>query len=132
MKKIYAILAISLFVLSIAITTLSSAKDTTQREQIIPDSSSIPDSINKIFTNSCFPCHSDVGKLLAKTKLNFSVWDTYTKKEKIKVREDICKILSDGDMPPESVRKSKPETLPNDAQIKSICNWVASLNQEQK
>jgi hypothetical protein len=94
-------------------------------------STSIPDSINKIFNHSCVSCHSSGGNVMAQTKLNFNKWDRYKAKKKASKAEDICRMLVKEKMPPKSVRESKPETIPTKAQIKSVCLWAVSLKQKK-
>ena len=131
MKKTSAIMAVTFVILIITAMALTPVKGISQKEIKILNSNSIPDSLNKILVNSCAYCHSDEGKFIAKAKLNFSGWDKYTQKEKIKKGNAICKMISEGAMPPKSARKSKPEAIPTDAQIKNICNWSVSLSLEK-
>ena len=129
MKTAIAILTVILIVLVVLVFTTAKSNAINQKGLKILNSNSIPDSLNKIFMNSCAYCHSDGGKIMAKAKLNFSSWDNYSQKEKIVKGEDICKMLSEGDMPPKKARKAKPEAIPTDVQIKSICKWTATLGQ---
>src|ERR1035437_9929133 len=123
MKKTFVILTMTMLVIVITAMAFTSSKGISQKEQIVSAGNSIPDSVYKIFKNSCVYCHSDGGKLLARTHVNFPKWDEYTQKEKVSKGSDICDMLSRGKMPPKSVRKSKPELIPTAAQIKSICKW---------
>lgn len=92
---------------------------------------SIPDSIMKIFNNSCISCHSKGGNFVAEAKLNFSKWDKYKAKKQARLSKDICRMLSKDAMPPKSARESKPETVPSKEQMKSICYWGAGLNKKK-
>lgn len=38
----------------------------------------LPDSINKIVSVSCVPCHTDKGGLMSRTKLNWTNWTQYS------------------------------------------------------
>jgi hypothetical protein len=129
MKKTFVIMSVALIVLFITAMTMTSAKSINQKETTYLNNNSIPDSLNKIFINSCTSCHSDDSKSFAKSVLNFSNWDKYTKEEKIKKGDAICKMISEDKMPPESFVKSKPEAKLTDIQIKNICNWSALLSQ---
>lgn len=128
MKAKYAVIGITLIVLisfSLAFTPVE--KDSSKGINIL-NSYPIPDSLNNIFKNSCYMCHSDKGKYFAKMKLNFSEWDNYSTEKKVDKGAAICKVVSEGIMPPTSIRKEKPETIPTKAQIKSICNWSTSIH----
>ena len=96
--------------------------------QIIKDQPSpIPENINKIFRTSCLNCHGSNGRLLALAKLNIPKWDEYTAAEKAKKASGICSEVTEGNMPPKSVRKSNPELIPSKNQIELICRWTESL-----
>jgi len=130
MKKTLVILSITLSVIVIAAMTLTPAKGTGHKGQISSGSSSIPDSLYKVFQTSCFHCHTDSGKVMAKSMVNFSSWDKYEQKDKVKKGNLICKQISEGNMPPKSAIKSRPGIALTDAQVKSICKWVTSLGKE--
>lgn len=87
----------------------------------------IPDSISKIAKASCINCHADDGKLMAKAKVNLSKWDTYSPEKQIAKALDMCKMVTNGKMPPKAFRASHPEGVPTAKQIKTICNWANSL-----
>lgn len=84
----------------------------------------IPADLDKVFTNSCMPCHSENGKALAKSLLNFSKWDKYGTRTQVKKSRAICKMISKGEMPPAQFVESSPELAVTQAQKESICNWV--------
>jgi hypothetical protein len=50
--------------------------------------------------------------------------------EKAKKASGICSELTEGKMPPKSVRKSNPELIPSKQQIELICKWAESLKPE--
>lgn len=95
----------------------------TVKEQPSP----IPEKINKIFQASCLNCHGSNGRLLALAKLKLSKWAEYTAAEKANKASGICSELTEGKMPPKSIRKSKPELIPSKDQIELICKWAESL-----
>ena len=96
--------------------------------QILKEQSSpIPENINKIFQASCLNCHGINGRLLALAKLNLSKWDEYTAAEKAKKASVICSEVTEGKMPPKSVRKSNPELILTKEQTELICKWAESL-----
>ncbi len=94
--------------------------------------SSIPDSLNKIFQRSCLMCHGNKGELLSKSLLNFDKWQDYSESKKIDRAGMICKMLTKGDMPPKSIRDSKPELVPTKAQIDQVCKWSELLKATEK
>jgi cytochrome c5 len=111
---------ISLFVLAANLQIVSGQ---IKEDQTTP----VPENINKIFQASCMDCHGSNGKILPRTKLDFSKWTEYDAAEKAKKAYNICSELTEGFMPPKSIRKSKPELIPTKEQIKLICKWADSL-----
>jgi len=96
--------------------------------QIVKEQTSpIPENINNIIKVSCLNCHGSNGKLLALAKLNLSKWDEYTAAEKAKKASVICSEVTEGKMPPKSVRKSNPELILTKEQTELICKWAESL-----
>ena len=109
-------------VLALAIN-LRIASGRTKEVQTIP----IPENIIKIFKSSCMLCHGSDGKILARTKLDFSKWAEYDTDMKAEKASRICSELTEGLMPPKSIRKSNPELIPTKEQIGLICKWADSL-----
>jgi mono/diheme cytochrome c family protein len=99
----------------------------TVKEQTSP----IPDDINKIFQTSCFKCHGSNGRMLPMAKLNFSKWAEYGVEKEGEKASKICSMLTEGLMPPKSVRKSNPELIPTKEQIALICKWAESLKPKE-
>jgi len=95
-----------------------------------PQSSMIPENINKIFKVSCMNCHGSDGRLLALAKLNLSKWDELAAAEKANKAAGICYEVTEGKMPPKSTRKSNPELIPSAEQTELICKWAESLKQK--
>lgn len=94
--------------------------------------SAIPDDVNKIFTNSCIGCHSNDGKLMAKSKLNFDQWASYTPQKQKDKAAKIYSELKKAKMPPKEARAKKPELIPNASQIALIKKWSESFTAEKK
>ena len=127
MKKIYLFFAaIGLVAITVSfVPALSkSAKPTATKHQT---TSAIPDNVKAIFDKSCVGCHGDSGNFMAKSKVNFSAWDTYDAKKQAEKGAAICNMVTKGKMPPKSIRKSKPELIPTAEQITAICNWSQTL-----
>ena len=89
--------------------------------------SALPDDVKAIVEKSCMGCHSNDASGLAKSKLNFSKWDSYDAKKQASKAKAMCKELTKGKMPPKSVRSSKPELIPSQEQIDLICKWSQGL-----
>ncbi|MBN1599125.1 MAG: heme-binding domain-containing protein [Bacteroidales bacterium] len=127
MKKIH-LFAVSLVVFLALIITVSFRTDNSGNENnSVINTGSISGDVYKIFENSCLECHSAGGKKLASAKLNFSEWDSYKPERQINKSEGICKVITEGNMPPKKFRKSNPESIPTEAQLETICKWSESL-----
>jgi cytochrome c5 len=92
----------------------------------------IPEDVNKIFKNSCTPCHWDGGKMMAMGMVNFTKWTEYTSSKGASKASMICSVLNKGKMPPKKVRKEMPEIVPSKDQLDLICKWADSLRAEKK
>ena len=53
----------------------------------------IPADLNKVFTRSCMPCHSDRGKEMTKALLNFSKWEKYGRRTQVQKSRAICRMI---------------------------------------
>lgn len=127
MKKFYLFLAaIGLVAITVSFVPAIS-KSVKPNASTHVTTNAIPSDIKAIFDKSCAGCHSEGGNFMAKAKVNFSNWDSYDAQKQAKKGADICKMLTKGKMPPKSVRKSKPELIPTQEQITSICNWTQTL-----
>lgn len=91
-------------------------------------SPALPENIDKIVSASCMPCHSNNGGIMAKGKLNFNEWTLYSVDKQKEKAEKIYSEIKDGNMPPKSVRESRPEIIPTKEQIEIIKRWIESLN----
>ncbi|MDQ1297147.1 MAG: hypothetical protein QG611_1126, partial [Bacteroidota bacterium] len=78
-----------------------------KEDQAIP----IPEDINKILQASCMQCHGSNGKIMPRTKLDFSKWTEYGAAKEAEKASGICSEITEGSMPPKSVRKSNPELI---------------------
>jgi hypothetical protein len=92
----------------------------------------LPETINKIVSVSCMPCHSATGGTMSKTKLNFSEWASYTPDKQKESAEMIFKEVSKDKMPPKSAREANPGIVPTKEQVKVIKEWVNSFPAENK
>jgi hypothetical protein len=85
------------------------------------------DSVNVIINASCMPCHSNEGGLMSKSKLNFSVWSTYSPEKQKEKAMKMYTELDSGKMPPKKAREKNPELIPTPAQIAVIKRWSESF-----
>jgi Haem-binding domain len=90
-------------------------------------STALPDSVNKIVTASCTPCHTNEGGLMAKSKLNFTDWSNYSAEKQKEKAAKMYSEINKGAMPPKMAREKKPETIPTKEQIEIIKRWSDSF-----
>jgi hypothetical protein len=90
-------------------------------------SAPLPDSINKIVSVSCMPCHSSNGGMLSRSKLNFSEWTGYSPDKQKKKAGQLYKELQKDAMPPEEAREANPDIIPTKEQIEMIKSWADSF-----
>jgi cytochrome c len=129
MKKLFLINSILWFIVSVVIAAnLQISSGQTREDQTIP----IPENIKKIFQTSCMKCHGSNGKIMARAKLNFSKWAEYDAEKEAEKASNICSELTEGSMPPKSIRKTKPELIPTKAQTILICKWADSLKLKEE
>lgn len=117
MKKSYLFLAVT-FVLLMVIASFKSPAPTNP----------IPDDLGVIFKNSCMACHSNEGGMIARSKVNFSVWNTYDVEKQSKKAIAICNVVTKGSMPTKSFIKSNPGAALTNEQKALICKWSEELN----
>jgi hypothetical protein len=91
-------------------------------------SSALPDSIAKIVSKKCMPCHSSDGGFKSRVKLNFSNWGDYSEREKRIKAELMYKKLSKNEMPPKKAREKNPEIIPTSQDINIIKNWSETFS----
>ena len=91
---------------------------------------SLPDSVNKIVTFSCVPCHTSQGGLMSKAKLNFTEWTNYSPEKQKEKATKMYSEINKGAMPPKSAREKRPEIIPTKEQIEIIKNWSDSFSSD--
>jgi hypothetical protein len=90
-------------------------------------SSPLPAEVNKIVVNSCMPCHSSKGGVLARTKLNFDDWTKFdVDKQKNKASKIYSEVLKNK-MPPKDARETRPDLIPTDSQVEILKKWKDSF-----
>ena len=90
-------------------------------------SASLPDSINKIMTSSCTPCHTNQGGLMSKSKMNLTEWTNYSPEKQKEKAAKIYSEINKGSMPPKMAREKNPETIPTKEQAEIIKRWSESF-----
>ena len=130
MKKLI-LLSLSLLVIFTIVSREMVSRAAVVKNEITTNAS-IPDSISKIFQNSCYACHAEGGNMMAMSKVNFSEWDKLSPEKQAKKAAAICKVVSKGSMPPGKFQKKHADKVPTQAQKVSICAWAKSLKTEKK
>ena len=95
-------------------------------------SATLPDSINKIVTNSCIPCHSSQGGLMSKSKLNITEWTNYSPEKQKEKAAKMYSEINKGAMPPKAAREKRPESIPTNDQLEIIKRWSESFTADKK
>jgi hypothetical protein len=91
------------------------------------ENTSMPDSVKKFVDKTCMDCHSTDGNGMARSHVNFSVWDTYSTEKQADKAKDISKVVSKGAMPPKGFKKNHPDLVPTDADVAMIARWANSF-----
>jgi hypothetical protein len=142
MRRVYLILGIILAAV-VLIQLIRPEKNLGEADS--PDDflqvSAVPDTLARIFLNSCYNCHSDqtnypwYGSIApfswimsghireGKSHLNFSVWGTLDRAQKISRLEGICSECSEGMMPLKSYLMIHRSATLGPREIEAICEW---------
>tara|TARA_R110002049_G_scaffold242128_5_gene415952 strand:+ start:3543 stop:4016 length:474 start_codon:yes stop_codon:yes gene_type:complete len=98
--------------------------------------------VQNIFESSCYDCHSNtttypwynniapVSYWLAdhikhgKGHLNFSEWDTYSKKKKDHKLEEVIEMVEQGEMPLKEYTWTHSEAKLSEAQVTAVIDWA--------
>lgn len=92
----------------------------------------IPDDVLMIAKKSCINCHAEPGQKLALSYVNLSKWDNYTTEKQAAKSAAMCKMITKGKMPPKEFKKKNPGFVLTKNEIKTICDWSASLQVAKK
>ncbi len=87
------------------------------------DKNQISPEVMKVLQKSCAKCHID-GQAAG---LKFTEWGTYTPEKQASRARAMCNEVTKGFMPPSNFQKKNPDAVPTQADIKTICDWAASL-----
>ncbi len=144
MKKILKIIAIVLCIGIIAIQFYRPARENLPiiPEQTLEATVQVPENIRQTFARSCNDCHtnktdwswySNIAPISWKMvehveegrkELNFSVWETYTNKRKLKKLDEICEEITSKAMPLDQYVWIHWDVKLSDDEINSICEWT--------
>ncbi len=92
----------------------------------------IPEKVMKIAEKTCVKCHTEPGNMMALMHLNLTNWGKYSAEKQAGKAKDMCKMVTKGKMPPKKFLKENPSSAPSQAEIKTICNWAASIQMKKK
>ena len=110
-------------------------------------STAVPADVKNIMQTSCRDCHSNtsvypwysnvtpINWLLAnhisdgRKQMNFSVWNTYTPKRKMKKLDEICEQLEQREMPLPSYLWIHRYSELSESQSKALCDWATEEKQ---
>jgi len=125
MKKVFTFLTIAMgFVFLTALTFHTPNNQGLKNAVFSASTSGIPDTIMKVFQNSCMDCHCDDASGFAKGKVNFDKWGSYSPEKQAAKAKDICEEVTKNSMPPKGFRKNFPDRVPSDGDVKLICSWA--------
>jgi hypothetical protein len=65
-----------------------------------------------------------------KENLNFSEWGKYDKKEQLKLLEEICEVVTEGEMPLRSYTFMHSSAILNEMDVKNICTWTEAASED--
>ncbi|RPJ77985.1 MAG: cytochrome C [Deltaproteobacteria bacterium] len=107
-----------------------------------------PVQVKKKIVNACYDCHSEktvypfynriapVSWILAnhikegKAHLNFSDWASYDRKKQIKLLNEICEVITNGEMPLKGYVLMHSKSIINEKELEEICVWTEQAAEE--
>jgi hypothetical protein len=152
MKKILKIATVVLFV-ALAIAQFirpNFSNPPIVTGETLEDSTAVPAEVQMIMSRSCNDCHSNktlypwysqispFNWFLAdhieegRTEMNFSVWNTYTPKKKLKKLDEISEQIETKEMPLPSYLWIHRDAILSEEQSKLIRDWAAEEAQKLK
>ena len=144
MRKTWKIIIVSIFALLIIIQFFQPEKNNkvANPKNDIVFSVEMSSMVKKKLVNACYDCHSEqtiypfynrvapVSWILAKhirdgkEQLNFSAWATYDKKKQIKLLNEICEVITEGEMPMKGYVMMHSKAVINEKELDEICAWT--------
>jgi hypothetical protein len=92
----------------------------------------IPDDVLMIAKKSCVNCHAEPGKTMALSHVNLTKWDGYTAEKQASKANEMCNMITKGKMPPKEFKEKNPGFTISSEEIKTICDWSASIQVPKK
>jgi hypothetical protein len=124
MKKLKILTGSSLFAL---IFFFLLATQQSAGQKAVVSSPPIPDNLNKIFSNSCKPCHFNNGSKMALIYVNFDDWTKNTPDKQASKAAKIYKNINSGFMPKKSEVEKRPDIVLSKEQKEMIKTWSESF-----
>ncbi len=93
---------------------------------------SIPAEVQVILNKSCFGCHTEPGKIMALTKVNFTKWNEYTAEKQASKAKSMCDEVTKGKMPPKKFREKNPDAIPTTEELKILCDWMQTMQADKQ
>lgn len=105
-------------------------------------STEVPNEVQQVLARSCIDCHSNETRypwyskispfswLLAnhiddgRRELNFSLWNTYSPKKKVRKLEELCEQVEQSEMPLPSYLWIHREAVMADGDAALLCSWA--------
>ena len=149
MKKAIKIIVLVLFLLFIGIQFIR--PDFTNppviQSETLETSTDVPENVREILTRSCKDCHSNEtnypwyskiqpsasflsGHIAeGRNELNFSVWNTYETRRKIRKLDEICEMVGEKQMPLPSYLWIHWNSKLSENDINILCDWTKAEQQ---
>jgi hypothetical protein len=104
--------------------------------------------VKKNIVNACYDCHSNHTRypfyaniapiswmmnkhiVEGKEQLNFSEWGKYDKRQQLKLIDEICEVMTTGEMPLKSYTFMHSSAILNDTEMENICAWTERAAEE--
>jgi hypothetical protein len=142
--KAVKVIIITLIVIFIAVQFIPSGipLNVPDDNRSIANDSLVAGSVLKQLRNSCFDCHSNqvnfpwYSKMApsswflaghineGRSHLNFSEWEDYSNREKVRILEEIKEEVASGGMPLKSYLLIHRDAKPDSAEVAAILKWA--------
>jgi hypothetical protein len=124
---------ISLFTAAIAcVFSLNAIISNPVSAQTAQKNNPIPDDVLVIAKKSCITCHTEPGKKMALSHVNLTKWNTLTADKQAANAAAMCNMITKGKMPPKDFKQKNPGFVLTKDEIKTICDWSASIQVTKK
>jgi hypothetical protein len=145
-KIILVILAFALLAIQFIPNKLPENKAVTKED--IVNTGILPDHVAAILKTACYDCHSNQTRLpwysklapsswlltrdinLGRKKLNFSEWDSYSKRHQIGKLEDIKEEVTSGEMPLPAYRFVHWNARLTHEQVSELAKWTDEVTKK--